>query len=268
MKTYPEDYNISVTFPFTDLNDQPVVPISYSATLYDDEETPLFEVSNPPFDPDLGHVEVVIPKEFNRLGVGQLTAGRVLHFSLHTADGVIPRKFSYVIEGTFRLVIMQNSFLTLEGAELVAREMINIPGWNNASEENRNIALIEAFNRLTRIPMRFRTENGDNDRGRLEMFAQETVIQRSQWPTITREDFMNWPANFRKALRKAQITEANELLEGDPIAKKHRAGILSETIGESSMMLRSGKVERDVSSTTLQQLSGFIYYSHRIARSS
>jgi len=266
MKLYPEEYNVAVTFPFTDLNNNPVVPVEVNAKLFDGDDQMLLDMPNLPFDPDEGSKEIIIPAALNVLGVGQLSAGRILRVGLVTDKGVIRRSFSYVIEGEFRLQVMTNSFQTLESAEILARDMTNISGWSGASEEQRYVALVEAFNRLTRIPMKFKTAEAENLRDRSEIFAEETIIMRSAWPTVTEDEFMAWPAYFRKALRMAQLTEANELLEGDPIAKKHRAGILSETIGESSMMLRAGKVEHGVSSATLQHLTGHIYYNHRIAR--
>ena len=266
MKFYPEEYDVAVTFPFTDLNGDAVVPTQVNAALYNSEDVLVLDMPNLPFDVSDTSKEVVIAATFNVLEDGELSAGRILRVELVTDRGVIRRSYSYIIEGQARLVVMNNSFQTLESAEILARDMTNVTGWQANSEEQRYVALIEAYNRLTRIPMKFRTADSDNLRKRSDLFADETVILRTAWPTITAEEFMEWPAYFRKALRMAQLTEANELLEGDPIAKKHRAGIISETVGESSMMLRSGKVEHGVSTATLQQLTGHIYYSHRIVR--
>lgn len=266
MKFYPEEYNVAVTFPFTDLNNEDVVPTAVNAKLYDGDDQVLLDMPNLPFDPDTGFKEVVIPAALNVLGVGELSAGRILRVGLVTDKGTIRRSFSYIIEGEIRLALMNNSFQTLESAEMLARDMVNLTGWSGASDEQRYVALIEAYNRLTRIPMKFKTADTENLRDRSEIFAEETVVLRSAWPTVTEDEFLEWPAYFRKALRLAQLAEANELLEGDPIAKKHRAGILSETVGESSMMLRAGKVEHGVSSATLQHLTGHIFYNYRIVR--
>lgn len=269
MKLYPSEYNVAVKFGFVDLNNEPIVPLKINAVLYDGDDSVLLDMPDLPFEVDQGSKEIVIPAALNTLGVGELSAGRILRVGLVTDKGVVRRSFSYVIEGEFRLAVMVNSFQTLESAEILARDMTNVSGWSGASEEQRYVALVEAYNRLTRIPMKFRNDNSgnpDNMRHRSELFAEETIILRSAWALITEDEYLDWPVYFRKSLRMAQLTEANELLEGDPIAKKHRSGILSETVGESSMMLRAGKVEHGVSSATLQHLTGHIYYNHRIAR--
>jgi hypothetical protein len=266
MKLYPENYTVAVTFPFVDLNQQPVAPTEVSAKLYDGEDQLVIDFGVLPIEDGASEKEIVVPAALNVLGVGQLTAGRVLRVQLKTEAGVLRRSFSYMIEGEFRLAIMVNSFQTLESAEILARDTLNLNGWLMADDERRYIALVEAFNRLTRIPMRFKHLETDNPLPRHDLFAQETVVLRSTWGEVTEEDFLAWPLYFRKALRAAQLVEANELLEGDPIAKKHRAGIISETVGESSIMLRGGKVDHGVSSATLQHLAGHIYYNHRIVR--
>jgi hypothetical protein len=51
-------------------------------------------------------------------------------------------------------------------------------------------------------------------------------------------DFNALSADFLLDLRKAQIAEANNIVENSPIRDKIRAGIISETIGESSMFFR------------------------------
>lgn len=266
MKTYPEDYIVAITFPFTDLNGEAVVPTAVNAGLYNGEDELLLDMPNLPFDVADGNKEVVISNVFNRLGEGELASGRILRVELVTDKGAIKRSFSYIIEGEVRLVVMENSFQTLESAEILARDMLDVKGWSNASEDQRCTALIEAYSRLTRIPMRFKVSDLDNLRDRSPQFAEETIIRRDAWETITSEEFMDFPKTFRKALRQAQLAEANELLEGDPIEKKHRAGIISETVGESSVMLRGGKVDHGVSTNTLKYLTGHIYYNNRIVR--
>lgn len=266
LKLYPENYQVAVTFPFTDLNGDQVEPSAVTATLYDGEDKEVVDFGSLPFDAAEGYKEVTIPAAFNVLGTGQMQAARVLRVALTTPAGVIRRSFAYLIEGEFRLAIMVNSFQSIESAEILARDVLNLNGWHSASDEQRFTAMIEAFTRLIRIPMRFKHEDSIKLGDRTDMFAEETVIARSAWPKVTEEEFLSWPAHFRKALRMAQLVEANEQLEGDPIAKKHRAGIISETVGESSVMLRGGRVDHGISNNTLTYLTGYIYYNNRIAR--
>ena len=176
MKFYPEEYNVAVTFPFTDLNGEAVVPTAVNAKLYDGDDELLLDMPNLPFEPDLGAKEIIVPAALNILGVGQLSAGRILRVALVTDKGTIRRSFSYVIEGEFRLAIMNNSFQTLESAEMLARDLVNLAGWAGASDEQRYVALIEAYNRLTRIPMKFKTSDAENLRDRSEIFAEDNGL--------------------------------------------------------------------------------------------
>lgn len=265
MNIYPENYQVEFDVLFTDLNGQPVTPTEITAILYDDEDQVIADYGAISFSPGDTHKVVVVPPAHNVLEDGQLQAARILRIAMVTAAGTIRRSSSWIIEGEFRLALMVNSFVTIEAAEIMARDMPNLSGWSTASEDKRYASLIEAFNRLTRIPMRFEVPHANDPTGTLYC-PEETIIPASQWAGITEEQFLAFPADFRKAVRTAQLVEANEMIEGETMAQKHRQGIISETVGESSIMLRGGRVEQNVSSTTLRTLAGFIYFSHRIAR--
>lgn len=267
LRVYPEDYIVSVDVVFTDHDGQPVTPTAVKAALWDGEDQLVEDFGDIAFDPSEGRVSVVIPAAFNRLAAGELQAARILRVEIHTASGLIRRSHSYIVEGEFRLQLMVNSFQSIEAAEILARDMPNLSGWSGADEDRRYAALIDAFNRLTRIPMRFRNPDpGRELTVEQAMYSEETIISRDAWPSVTEQEFHTWPAHFRKALRQAQLAEANELLEGDAISRRHRAGIISETIGESSMTLKGNMVDMGISKQALSYLSGHIYYNFRIAR--
>lgn len=263
MKFYPEDYDVQVVVKFTDLNGAVITPTAVTAVLWDEQDEVVVDFGSLPFDAADGEKAIIIPAAFNVLADGQLSAGRVLRIQLDTTAGPIRRSFTYRVEGEFRLSVMENTFLTYEAAELMARDQVNTTGWNTASEDKRHAALIEAYNRLTNIPMRFAHRDAE---GRL-LLTEESVIPRDTWIELDAEDFRQFPTHFKKALRQAQFTEANELLQGDTITSKHRAGIISETIGESSMTLRAGRVDYGVSTQTMAHLAGYIHFNIRIARS-
>lgn len=262
MKFYPENFNVEVIVGFTDLNGQVVTPTAVSAALHDGEDELIVDFGSLPFDPAEGSKSIIIPPAFNLLEDGELRSARILRVALQTDAGTIRRSHSYVIEAEQRLVVMTNTFQTYEAAEIAALDVPNVSGWNVATEDRRKAALVEAFQRLTSIPMKYAHRDHEN---RLRMEA-ETIIERDQWEEVTAELFAEFPTHFKKALRKAQFIEANELLQGDAATKKHRAGIITETIGESSVTLRGGRVDYGVSTQTLSALAGYIYFNMRIAR--
>lgn len=271
MKFYPEDYVVEVIVKFTDLNGAAVTPTAVSAVLTDGEDAEVVDFGALPFDAAEGEKLIAIPKEFNRLAAGEIRAARVLRVKIETAQGTIPRSFSYAIESEQRLVQMVNTFQTLEAAEFAALDTPNISGWNAASEPQKLAALTEAYRRLTLIPMRFDTYRPGSQFDPWSTLAPrdiayETIIERDVWGEITVEMFADFPTPFKKALRRAQFIEANEILQGDAVSKKHRAGIVTETIGESSVTLRAGAVDFGISTETLKALVGYVHFNNRIRR--
>jgi hypothetical protein len=272
MKFYPEDFDVEVVVPFTDLNGNAVTPLSLSAALYDGNDEEIVDFGSLPLDAGATSRSIVIPRAFNVLEDGALRTARILRIVIDTTAGAIRRSHSYVVEAEQRLVQMTNTFLTYEAAEIAALDTPNTSGWNVSSEDQRKAALIEAFNRLTSIPMRYspmtttQLQQSGWDRLIPDDFTSERYIARDQWSEITPEIFGELPAHFRKALRKAQFIEANELLQGDNVAKKHRAGIVTETIGESSVTLRAGRLDYGISQQTMAALAGYIHFNARIVR--
>lgn len=262
MKIYPDGYSVDLQVGFTDLNDTAITPTSISAILYDGEDQVVNDFGTITVAVGDTSKSIIVSGEFNELADGELQAARVLRVELVTNAGSIHRSFSYGIEGEFRLALMQNSFISYEAAELLARNKANFNGWNNADETRRHAALIDAYSRLTRIPMRFNTLDAEKN----QSFDGETIITRNMWSEVTATDFLAYPVHFRQAVRLAQLTETNELLQGESLARKHRSGIATETIGESSVTLRKGHIDYGVSSPTLAHLTGFIYFNTRVVR--
>lgn len=263
MKFYPEEYEVTVEVSFTDLNGQPIVPTTVNATLTDGEDEFIAEFPNVLFEPGADKATIVIPRELNILGERELQGARILRIALESAAGTVRRSFSYVIENEFRLEILQNTFITYEAAEIAARNQVNTSGWNSADEQRRQAALIEAFGRITAIPMRYSFRD---DSGKM-LSNMEHYIARDQWATMQMDYFRELPTHFKQALRAAQFAEANELLQGDTAARKHRSGIITETIGESSVTLRGGRLDYGVSQSALAHLAGYIHFNVRIQRS-
>lgn len=277
MKFYPEDYIVEVVVVFTDLEGAAVTPTAVSAVLYDGDDAEVVDFGSLPFEMSEGQKVISIPKEFNRLVGNEVRAARILRVRIETEQGTIPRSFSYAIESGQRLVLMENTFITLEAAEFLAMDTPNTSGWTVASEDQKLAALTESYRRLTMIPMRYQVHRplvggsvtgwrSDWNSIAPRELVEEVVIERDVWDELTVEQFSDFPAAFKKALRRAQFTEANELLQGDNVSKKHRQGIVTETIGESSVTLRSGAIDFGISSETMKALVGYVYFNNRIRR--
>jgi hypothetical protein len=261
MNFYPEGYIVEVVVPFTDLNNQPIAPTALRAALYDGEETLITDFGAISIVGASGSKTITIAANFNNL-TDLVREARVLSVEMDTAAGTVRKRHSYVIEAEQTLEIMTNTFLTYESAEISVMDFVNMTGWVAADETRRRAAMVEAYNRIVRIPMKYAPRD---DLGQ-PITEFETVIDRDGWMVMTKDAFNMLPSHFRRALRLAQVAEANELLMGDSIGRRHRSGIITETIGESSMTLRGGQIDYGLSQSALAALSGYINYNLRITR--
>ena len=80
-------------------------------------------------------------------------------------------------------------------------------------------------------------------------------------------DFKKWPKDFQNALRRAQLYEADQILKGDPVGDKRRAGVVSETIGEAKMFFNARPPLRlALCVQAMETLSPYLHSSRRIGR--
>lgn len=144
---------------------------------------------------------------------------RCLTVYLITAAGEYIEMIVYVLKGNMlELTVLQDSFMTFAESVLTRYTMAEEQEYfDMLNDEMKAIALEEGFNRIKRLKFKIGT-------------AIYTDIT-----SIPLQDFLALDANFLKAIKKAQIAEANSIVENSPIRDKIKAGIISETIGESSM---------------------------------
>ncbi|RWI35421.1 hypothetical protein [Mesorhizobium sp.] len=259
MNLYPENYDVTIGVAFKDLNGLPVTPTAVNAVLYDGEDELVHDFGDQVFAPGDTSLNVTVPAAYNVLADGIFSDARILRITLVTAAGEIRRSSSYIIQGESRLALMQNTFMSLEAAEILARDIPNLDGWKAATDEQRYAGLINSYHKLIRIPMRYKilpTTDQDDE-------PTEVIVR---WGDITEDEFRDMPVEFRRAVRSAQLLQADDILENNPITKRHQDGIISETVGESSIMLRGGRLTLDISSRALSSLSGFLYYNFGITR--
>ena len=266
MKTYPVGVDIAVTIPFIDLNGDPVTPTGLSVRVLDEDGNqvmPPTSVTLTPGETDLTHT---IGSAYNSLATGVIKGLRVVELSMTTSGGVIPSVVMYMIQRNSNLVILDDSFQTYEQALVLASQMPALIGWDGATESERKNALAEAFRRLTTIGYRIRRPEDVDTQNTIP--DTDEVIQPRYWPIMTLERWGLLSDRFKIAIKKAQIAEANEILRGDIVGDKRRSGLLSETIGESSMMFRSGKpLDLGISASALSYVTGYVETRITITRS-
>lgn len=269
MKTYLAGTSVQLAVNFTDVDGNPLTVMAATYRIADDNSTEIQASTS--FDPTQNML--VIASELNQIGaldVNTLTAeqidevrlheARIVEFELTLEDGnIYPYDIVYTLVPRERLVVGFNSFQTLRQAYLSAMSVPNTALWSTASEDDRVAAMIEA--RLRICSFRFR----DVTLGQSYLGEGQVIYDLSR---LSPKEFLSLTARFRKALCLAQIAEAEEILGGgDQANLLRRNGLISQTIGETQEVYRSGKpTDMQVSKVALRYLSSYISLSQRIGR--
>ena len=264
MNFHLEGQLVEIVIPFTDVNGQAVTPTDITATLYDGEDNLIMSFGAVVFDPAEVETKLVIYSSLNTLQGDELQEVRRLEVKITHAGGSFTRSHSYAIEAEQSLRIMQNSFMTYETALMQSQSFVNMTAFASDTEVRQRAALVEAFRRITKLSMVYSILDPEN-------VVQDTYrLGVSTWHYINADAFQTqFPSHFKRALRAAQLAEADELLQGNVVAKKHAQGIVSETIGESSVTLRagfSGVGSTGIGAAALAHLSGYIDRTVKIGR--
>lgn len=268
MNTYPAGLSVAVSMALVDLNGAPVEPTALSYRVEDDAGGELLPDTVLPFEVGTGQVTLTVPASINALPPGHVDGLRSVILSVVTPGGVFEINESYLLRGRVRLIALSNSFQAYESAVLMASRIPGMMAWNTAKENDRVIALLEAFTRLTRFTYQIpRYDAWLNEQDYL-LPATEEIISPLRWESLTQGEWNSSVFNrFRLAICRAQVLEADDILGFDPITEKRRLGLVSETIGESSSFFRSAKpLERGASNEALNALKGFLQRRQLLTR--
>lgn len=128
----------------------------------------------------------------------------------------------YVLKGNpLQLTPLTDSFMTFTQSVLVRAQMAESQDYFDLlTDELKAVALEEAYNRIVKLKFKV----GDI-----------TILDLKAYGATA---FAALNPDFLLDIRKAQIAEANNIVENSPIRDKIRSGIISETIGESSMFFK------------------------------
>lgn len=147
---------------------------------------------------------------------------RLLNCYLINDSGEYIVSLAYVLKGnSLTLTPLVDSFMTFPQSVLTRAQMAESQDYFDLlTDELKVVALEEAFNRISKLKFK----------------VGDTTILNIK--TLDIATFNALSAEFLLDIRKAQITEANNIVENSPIRDKIRSGIISETIGESSMFFK------------------------------
>ncbi|MBO6507503.1 MAG: hypothetical protein JJ979_03290 [Roseibium sp.] len=262
MKRYPVGAKVPVEIPFVDLNGDTLEPTGVFARVIDAEGTEVLAEQSLPLSPGDTYTEWEVPAAANALAADQFEDLRSVEVRVVTDMGTFRTAHSYLLLQSVQLSMPTNSFQTYESALLEAERTLDLDAFKGAEQQYQVFALRRAYESLTRLRLKAYSDtrnNADN--------YEEQEILPAQWQDMTADEWTALPSLFKSALKRAQVIEANHLLTHDPVADRHEKGLLSESIGESSMMFRSTRpIDLGISSKSLQILARYIVLTARTAR--
>ncbi|WP_345756166.1 hypothetical protein [Klebsiella variicola] len=197
-------------------------------------------------------VAVTIPGSVNALEERERDLRRVT-LSVDAGGVFINKEQQYIVLRSFELSVPGQSFISIADAQLQAIDMLNGGSLLSGSEGDLRRQLIEATRRVKSMSFSVRRIFGidwdDYDRPQ-NMLATSTLPFRwagqytsdiVDWSKLSDEDFMEFPESFRSALALAVVNEASEIAGGNDIQRAREDGIVSESIGETTIAYRQGK---------------------------
>lgn len=248
---------VSFDVAFTDEAGASVTPDSVYWRVVDATGTVRQAWTNVPLSGGETSVTVTVPATVNVLDPDVLSDVRKVEIELRfAAGGAVPKTHHYGLRRRDFLVVPSSSFQTYEEALATALNLMDIDGWNEADEDMRMVALLRSYQVLTKLGFYIHDEI---DRQRVIVRPGDRHIVPDDWDDMELSEFQAFPERFRSALKRAQILDANARIEGDAYSSQRDGGLLSESIGESSIMFRSvPPVKSTISDAAMSELSRWV----------
>ena len=205
----------------------------------------------------ISEVIVQTSEEVNALEEETSRDIRIICLKAKTKTGaVFSLEYAYGLTIADPLQVGVNSFMTYRQAQKMAMDMPKLNNWEATSQSQRISALLEAKLRICRLAFDF---------GQIHFEVNGDSVKLED---LSVEDFEALPTKFKTALMKAQLAEANDVLEVDSIAERRRQGLILETIGEVKQMFSSIiPAQMAVSSKAMSYLSRYLVSGKKIGRS-
>ena len=214
----------------------------------------------------------------NQLGAGNVREVRTVELLCATDAGTVGLVKSYGIEALDPLKVPDNSFMTYPMAEMMAMSIPNLAAYNAASEQEKIAALMDAREHICQLNFGLLNSNANFSQDQLSYvpegeFQSSYVARNSLFlfngnlALLNQTQFNTLPEKFKRALRQAQVVEANAILGGEADDNKRAAGIVEEAIGETRVKYGQGAALRlPVCRRALGYLSYYVTFAKRIGR--
>ncbi|PHM52403.1 hypothetical protein [Xenorhabdus hominickii] len=239
--------DITVTFDALD-----VASVSYS--VYD--ATGKLIAENQPITINSGvlFVSFSVSGDLNTLTDGKQKDMRRIVVRSETETGrVSETEQFYAVIASFDLVVPSQSFISLMEAKLAAMDMYEADAFLMLNDHTQRQALIEATSRLKAMSFSlkriYKISDYEYDRPQNILVANTLPFYLAgdfksdiiDFTELTEDEFKVLPDYFTKDLAQACMIEAVATVKTDGAADAREDGLLSESIGETTNMYRSGR---------------------------
>lgn len=205
------------------------------------------------FDPAAASTVVTVEQALNQSS--DKVDIRQVNVRLITSDGTYNQTVYYKLLGDqTKLTVMVDSFMTFPESVVVRAKMSDrLEYYDELTDALKANALENTFRTFHKVafkPMGYAPQN------------QPMYIDG-----LSESQFRALPTDFQLALKRAQLFQADALVESSPILDKIRHGIVSETIGESSMFFKQSGVTGSstkypgIADEAYSELSKYMYTS-------
>jgi hypothetical protein len=248
--------NINITL--VDDNGAAVQASAVSWTLYDEAGNELFTGTVAGFVANAAVATVALTDV--QTTITTPTAAREIILSCTTTAGEVEVREAFLIVSSAPLQVAVNSFQTATETVLTRSEFAKLDGWDRATKQMQRAAMIEAYRRILRVQLQLHAV--PDTYNRVAWFERKVPLSR-----LSADEFNSLPEGFKRAVKRAQLVEANILLGGDKVGDKIKAGIVSETIGESSMFFNSKPyLNLPISKQAYEELKSYVRLVVEVAR--
>lgn len=224
-------------------------------------------------------VTIFLSGEVNQIGANSSREIRTIELYCLTTSGTTVLTSSYGVEATEVLKVGINSYQGFAQAQLTAMDIPNIEAWDAATDTQRVQALIDARERINQLNFNLLNSNVNFGQDQLAyvpegQFQSSYVARNSLFifngnlAILNPTQFAALPERFKRALRQAQVVEANAILGGEQIDDMRRDGIIEDRVGESLQKFRDRGValRLPVCRRALSYLSYYVTFAKRIGR--
>lgn len=263
---FVEGNDVALKVPVPNVDGVTVMPTGVTVSVTDSTGAyilPDYQLDQSDISAD--EVIVRVPASSNVVNSTELFELRRVNLTFAVSARSYQKTAFFLLRSDTPLIKMVNSFQSTEEAVVSRAGMLEQTDYDTAEENDRINAMAMAYEKLAKL--RYRVSIDTKKRiTTLPADGEHFVINRLF--DFDAAEFDALPEDFKIAIRKGQIAEANAILRGDDAAtEKLNAGIVLEKIGESTTEFKStAPLRSPASPDAMKYLKGYMYRAVHIGR--